>query len=137
MSTIHKTNTRFVGKMEFDSEINGHHITLDTVEAGGGENKGPSPKPLLLSSLAGCTGMDVVSLLNKMHVDYSDFNIEVEADLGDEHPRMYTEIRLTYFIKTEEKDKMEKAVNLSKDKYCGVSAMLSKVCPIVSKIVYL
>jgi putative redox protein len=137
MSTIHKTNTRFVGKMEFDSEINGHHLTLDTLEAGGGENKGPSPKPLLLSSLAGCTGMDVVSLLNKMHVVYSDFNIEVEADLGDEHPRMYTEIRLTYFIKTEEKDKMEKAVNLSKDKYCGVSAMLSKVCPIVSKIVYL
>lgn len=137
MSTIHKTNTRFVGKMEFDSEINGHHITLDTVETGGGENKGPSPKPLLLSSLAGCTGMDVVSLLNKMHVVYSDFNIEVEADLGDEHPRMYTEIRLTYFIKTEEKEKMEKAVNLSKDKYCGVSAMLSKVCPIVSKIVYI
>lgn len=137
MSTIHKTNTRFVGKMEFDSEINGHHLTLDTLEAGGGENKGPSPKPLLLSSLAGCTGMDVVSLLNKMHVVYSDFNLEVEADLGNEHPKMYTEIRLTYFIKTEEKDKMEKAVNLSKDKYCGVSAMLSKVCPIVTRIVYL
>lgn len=137
MSTVHKTNTRFVGKMEFDTEINGHHITLDTTEAGGGENNGPSPKPLLLSSLAGCTGMDVVSLLNKMHVSYSDFNIEVEADLGDEHPRMYTEIRLTYFIKTEDKDKMEKAVNLSKDKYCGVSAMLSKVCPIVTNIVYL
>ncbi|MCG9880152.1 MAG: OsmC family protein [Bacteroidia bacterium] len=137
MSTVHKTNTRFVGKMEFDTEINGHHITLDTTEAGGGENNGPSPKPLLLSSLAGCTGMDVVSLLNKMHVSYSDVNIEVEADLGDEHPRMYTEIRLTYFIKTEDKDKMEKAVNLSKDKYCGVSAMLSKVCPIVTNIVYL
>jgi len=137
MATLHKTSTQYVGKMEFDTVINGHHITLDTAAAGGGEDKGASPKPLLLSSLAGCTGMDVVSLLNKMHVVYSDFNIEVEADLGDEHPKMYTEIRLTYFIKTEDKDKMEKAVNLSKDKYCGVSAMLSKVCPIVSNIVYL
>lgn len=137
MSTIHKSNTRFVGQMEFDTEINGHHITLDTSEASGGENKGPSPKPLILSSLAGCTGMDVVSLLNKMQVSYSNFNIAVEADLGDEHPRIYTEIRLTYFIKTEDHDKMQKAVQLSMDKYCGVSAMLSKVCPIVSKIVYL
>ena len=137
MSTIHKSNTRFVGQMEFDTEVNGHHITLDTSEASGGENKGPSPKPLILSSLAGCTGMDVVSLLNKMQVSYSNFNIAVEADLGDEHPRIYTEIRLTYFIKTEDHDKMQKAVQLSMDKYCGVSAMLSKVCPIVSKIVYL
>jgi putative redox protein len=123
--------------MEFETEINGHHLILDTTETNGGENKGPSPKPLILSSLAGCTGIDVVSLLNKMHVSYSDFNITVEADLGDEHPKMYTEIRLTYFIKTDERDKMEKAVQLSLEKYCGVSAMLRKVCPIIHKIVFL
>ena len=137
MPSIHQTSTRFVGKMEFETEINGHHLILDTTETNGGENKGPSPKPLILSSLAGCTGIDVVSLLNKMHVSYSDFNITVEADLGDEHPKMYTEIRLTYFIKTDERDKMEKAVQLSLEKYCGVSAMLSKVCPIIHKIVFL
>lgn len=137
MPSIHQTSTRFVGKMEFETEINGHHLILDTTETNGGENKGPSPKPLILSSLAGCTGIDVVSLLNKMHVSYSDFNITVEADLGDEHPKMYTEIRLTYFIKTDEKDKMGKAVQLSLEKYCGVSAMLSKVCPIIHKIVFL
>jgi putative redox protein len=137
MPSIHQTSTRFVGKMEFETEINGHHLILDTTETNGGENKGPSPKPLILSSLAGCTGIDVVSLLNKMHVSYSDFNITVEADLGDEHPKMYTEIRLTYFIKTDEKDKMEKAVQLSLEKYCGVSAMLRKVCPIIHKIEFL
>ncbi|MCE2741133.1 MAG: OsmC family protein [Sphingobacteriales bacterium] len=137
MPSIHQTSTRFVGKMEFETEINGHHLILDTTETNGGENKGPSPKPLILSSLAGCTGIDVVSLLNKMHVSYSDFNITVEADLGDEHPKMYTEIRLTYFIKTDERDKMEKAVQLSLEKYCGVSAMLRKVCPIIHKIVFL
>ena len=137
MPSIHQTSTRFVGKMEFETEINGHHLILDTTETNGGENKGPSPKPLILSSLAGCTGIDVVSLLNKMHVSYSDFNITVEADLGDEHPKMYTEIRLTYFIKTDERDKMEKAVQLSLEKYCGVSAMLRKVCPIIHKIEFL
>ena len=137
MPSIHQTSTRFVGKMEFETEINGHHLILDTTETNGGENKGPIPKPLILSSLAGCTGIDVVSLLNKMHVSYSDFNITVEADLGDEHPKMYTEIRLTYFIKTDERDKMEKAVQLSLEKYCGVSAMLRKVCPIIHKIVFL
>ena len=95
MGTIHKTNTAFKGKMEFDSVINGHHITIDTVEAGGGENKGPNPKPLILSALAGCTGMDVVSVLNKMRASYSDFSIEVDADLTEAHPRVYSEIRVT------------------------------------------
>jgi putative redox protein len=83
--------------------------------------------------------MDVVSLLNKMHVSFSDFTVHVEADLRDEHPRIYTEIRMVYKIRIADtdKDKMEKAVNLSKEKYCGVSAMLAMVCPIVANIEYL
>jgi putative redox protein len=137
MATIHKTSTQFMGKMEFDTEINGHHITLDTVPAGGGENHGPSPKPLILSSLAGCTGMDVVGVLNKMRATFSDFSIDVEADLTDEHPRVYSEIRVTYTIKTDDRAKMEKAVSLSKDSYCGVYAMLKKVCEVKFQIVYL
>jgi putative redox protein len=137
MGAIHKTTTAFKGKMEFESVINGHHITIDTVEVGGGENKGPNPKPLILSALAGCTGMDVVNVLNKMHATYSDLSIDVDADLTDEHPRVYSEIRVTYHIKTNDREKMEKAVNLSKDSYCGVSAMLAKVCPVKFEIVYL
>ena len=129
MSTLHQADTRFTGGMQFVSQINGaHEITIDTTEAGGGINSGPSPKPLLLTALGGCTGMDVVSLLNKMH-----------ADLRDEHPRIYTEIRMVYKIKIAEADreKMEKAVNLSKEKYCGVSAMLAMVCQIITTIEYL
>jgi putative redox protein len=125
--------------MQFVSQINGaHELTIDTTEAGGGQDSGPSPKPLLLTSLGGCTGMDVVSLLNKMHVNFSDFSVNVEADLRDEHPRIYTEIRMVYKIKIAEadRDKMEKAVSLSKDKYCGVSAMLAMVCPILSRVEY-
>lgn len=126
-----------MGKMEFDTQINNHHITLDTVPNGGGEDHGPSPKPLILSALAGCTGMDVVGILNKMRVTYSDFKIDVEADLTDEHPRVYSEIRVNYTIRIAEKEKMEKAVKLSKDQYCGVSAMLQKVCPVKFEITYL
>lgn len=139
MGTVHHTETIHKGKMEFETVINGHSITLDTSPAGGGENKGASPKPLLLSALAGCTGMDVAGLLNKMRVEYSDFSLDVDADLTDEHPRVYSEIRLIYRIKVkeEDKEKMEKAVHLSKTKYCGVSAMLSKVCPVIARIEYL
>lgn len=137
MASIHKTSTQHMGKMQFDSVINGHHITIDTVEAGGGDNLGPNPKPLLLSALAGCTGMDVVSTLNKMRAEYSDFSIDIEADLTDEHPRVYSEIRMTYKIKTENHDKMERAVKLSKEQYCGVSAMLKMVCPVKFEIQYL
>jgi len=140
MATLHQAETRYTSGMQFVSEINGgHHLTIDTTEAGGGKDSGPSPKPLLLTSLGGCTGMDVVSLLNKMHVNFSDFSVHVEADLRDEHPRIYTEIRMSYKIKiaADDRDKMEKAVSLSKDKYCGVSAMLAMVCPIVARIEYL
>ncbi|MDZ4668904.1 MAG: OsmC family protein [bacterium] len=137
MATIHKVGTQFMGKMEFDTVINGHHITLDTVAAGGGEDKGASPKPLILSALAGCTGMDVVGVLNKMRATYSDFSIDVEGDLTNDHPRVYSEIRVKYSIRTADHSKMEKAVNLSKDTYCGVYAMLKKVCEVKFEIVYL
>ncbi len=139
MATIHEVATKWVADMEFASQIDDHIIRLDTVEAGGGHNNGPKPKALLLSALTGCTGMDVVSTLKKMHVSFSDFNLIAKADLTDEHPRVYSKIVLVYQIKVkpEDQEKVVKAVNLSKEKYCGVSAMLSKVCPITFSIEYL
>ncbi len=139
MASIHEVNTIFTGGMSFDSIIDGHTIHLDTKPAGGGNNEGPSPKPLLLSALAGCTGMDVVSLLNKMRVPFSDFSIQLKANLTEEHPRVYDGAKMVYSIKITEtdRDKMEKAVALSKEKYCGVSAMLGKVFKIEFEINYL
>jgi putative redox protein len=139
MSTLHKVNTSWVEGLLFDSLINNeHHVILDAKPESGGSNKGPNPKPLLLTSLAGCTGMDVVALLNKMRVNFSDFTIDVSAELGDEHPKMYQKIHLIYNIRMDEADhdKMQKAVDLSQDKYCGVSAMLKKVCPVTWEIKY-
>ena len=88
----------------------------------------PKPKPLMLNALTGCTGMDVVSLLKKMRVDFKDLEINVAAEMTEEHPKYYNKIYLTYSIKAHEKGraKFEKAVNYSQERYCGVSFMLLK-----------
>ncbi len=114
--------------MAFEATLNGHQIIMDADVSGGGNNQGPRPKILLLAGLGGCTGMDVVSILAKMKVIPDKFWMEISAEMTDEHPKVYNQIKLVYFFKGKdlEFDKLEKAVKLSKEKYCGVSAMLSK-----------
>jgi putative redox protein len=123
--------------MSFDAEVNGFNIKLDAAEAVGGKNKGPRPKPLLLVSLGGCTAMDVVSILKKMRVEYDAFNMEIDAEMTDEHPKYYHTIRLKYIFSGKDLPmaKLEKAVDLSQERYCGVSAMLGKVAKIQTEIV--
>ncbi len=134
---MHSVKTKWVDKMAFDSQIDNHTVRIDT-NGLIGDDSGPSPKKLLLSSLAGCTGMDVVSLLKKMRVSVSGFEMDIEADLTEEHPKIYSEIRLVYrFYGTGlNKEKVEKAVRLSQEKYCGVSAMLRKNSPLNYSIEY-
>src|SRR5210317_1703967 len=131
--------SKHTGGMSFDTIIDDHNITIDADGAFGGQGKGPRPKPLILQALTGCTGMDVVSLLNKMRVEYSDFEIKVDGELTDEHPKYYHKIHLTYQFKGKDIDnsKVEKAVNLSQDKYCGVSFMLKKAAEITWEIKYI
>ncbi|MCB0631421.1 MAG: OsmC family protein [Saprospiraceae bacterium] len=127
------------GKMAFDVKIDGHTTRIDSAGPDG-EDTGPSPKKLLLGTLAACTGMDVVSLLNKMRVPFSDFSIQTKADLTEEHPKVFTIVELIYRIKIEEErhqPKVEKAVKMSKERYCGISAMLAKNSPIEYRIEYL
>ncbi len=113
--------------MKFDTEVNGHHFTID---AGGdlGDDSGPRPKPLMLAALAGCTGMDVISLLKKMRQEVEHFNVIVEGEAGEEHPRSYEKMHLIYEFGGRELDmsKLEKAINLSMERYCGVSAVYRK-----------
>jgi putative redox protein len=113
--------------MTFESEVNGFKILMDADPAVGGNNHGARPKPLTLVSLAGCTGMDVISILKKMKVEPEYFNISVEGELTEEHPKYYHKIHLIFEFKGENVDieKVEKAVNLSRDRYCGVNALLS------------
>lgn len=135
---MYSVKTEWKNKMTFDSQIDNHTLRLDT---GGliGDDTGPSPKKILLSSLAGCTGMDVVALLKKMRVPIDGFEIDIEADLTSEHPIVFSEIRVSYrFFGTDlNKEKVEKAVRLSQEKYCGVSAMLRKNSPINYSVEYI
>jgi len=123
--------------LSFNVELQGHTFMVDADEKFGGKNRGPRPKALLLSGLAGCTGMDVASILGKMQMPYDSFAIEVDADTNDEHPIVYTKIRVRYIFTGSEVDrsKIEKAVMLSTTKYCGVHAMLSETAEIETEIV--
>lgn len=138
MSGYHVT-TKHKGKMAFVSEIGHHKVLMDSVPDNDGDDSGPSPKKLLLATLATCTGMDIVSLLKKMRVEYSDFVIVTDAGLTEEHPKVFSNIEVLYRIKLDEKDreKFEKAVSLSQHKYCGISAILRKSSPLDYRIEYL
>ena len=123
-----KIECRWLENMAFETEINDHIIIMDADEMSGGNNLGPRPKALTLASLAGCTGMDVISILKKMQVNPEEFYISVEGELTEEHPRYYEKIMITFHFKGDNlpMDKLKKAVELSQEKYCGVSAMLRK-----------
>jgi putative redox protein len=120
---------------------NGHSFESwqdeNSIKIDGNRVTGVSPKSLLLSSLAGCSGIDIVDILEKMRVEFSDFSIDVETEQTEEHPRVFKDITITYKMKTaaENEDKLRKAAELSLEKYCGVSAMLKKNSPIHFKIV--
>ncbi|MEJ7627032.1 MAG: OsmC family protein [Ferruginibacter sp.] len=134
----HFITSSYVAGMAFSASIYGHKIIMDTPDEGGSDS-GPSPKKLILASLAGCTGIDVVSILNKMKVPFSDLTINVEAGLTDEHPKIYKDVIINYSIKLamEDRSKMERAVNLSQEKYCGVSAMFRAFTTVESVITYI
>lgn len=116
----------------FDATVNGHNLTIDADELIGGTDKGPRPKPLLLLALAGCSGMDVISLLHKMRIFPEAFKIDVHGNLTEEHPKIYERITIVYTLKgpSIDYDKVEKAVKMSQEKYCGVYAMLNKAADI-------
>jgi len=122
--------------MAFEADVNGHKIILDAAVPVGGENRGPRPKPLLLAALAGCTGMDVVSILKKMRIELEDFNVVVEGELTDEHPKQFYKMNVIYEFKGKDlpMEKLKKAVSLSEERYCGVSAMYKKAIEITSEI---
>jgi len=125
---IHETNLGWKGGMAFETNLDGHSLTIDAGSQNGGQDKGMRPKKLLLTALAGCTAMDVVMILNKMKVEVEDLNIKTIGDVTDEHPKQYTNIKLVYQFKGKNLDlkKLERAVGLSQNKYCGVSAVLAK-----------
>ena len=129
--------TSWAGAMTFESEIGEHKIILDASTEFGGTNKGPRPKTLLLSALAGCTGMDVIAILNKMRIKPDGFRIEASGIASEVHPKIFTKIHLKYIFQGTNLpfEKLENAVNLSRERYCAVNAMLGKAADITAEIV--
>lgn len=132
----HKITTNWKGNMLFDSDNpSGHHVLMDT-DVEGKAREGLSPKALMLSSLAGCSGLDVVSILDKMKIDNYDLKMEVEGLLTDEHPKYYHTVILDYhFTGTDlNEEKINRAVQLSIEKYCGVMEMFRRFAEVKTNV---
>ena len=123
---------RFVGKGESEATV-----AMDAPQAVGGEDNGFRPKELLLNGLAGCTAMDVISILRKMRCEPEAFRVEVSAEQTTEHPKVLTAFHIKYIIRGEVPvDKLEKAIMLSQEQYCGVTAMFREFAQISHEYVF-
>ena len=135
---INKIEVSWKGEMLFESVAPEGKVMIDAAEESGGQGKGLRPKAMMLTALAGCTAMDIASLLKKMRAEVADFKIEVEGNLTEEHPKIYDKVKVTYlfFGKDFQKDKIEKAVNLSVETYCGVMHMFRQFAEVSIEIKY-
>ncbi len=117
----------------------GYKLPLDTTPDVGGHDEGFRPIELLLIGLAGCTGMDVISILKKKRQDVTGFEVRAHAERTSEHPRVFTHILLEFIVSGHgvERAAVERAVELSATRYCPAQAMLGKVVPIETKITIL
>ncbi len=122
-----KMNITWTGQMSFSgSAPSGHEIRMDAATEIGGQNSGPRPTELLLHAVAGCTGIDIISILQKMRLNPNSFRIEIEGARADEHPKRFTNIHILYALEGElPEEKVVRAITLSKDKYCSVSHSLN------------
>jgi putative redox protein len=129
----HEANVRWAGRMTFVGKAGTNHLVpMDTTPEFGGDSSATKPLELLLVALGGCTGMDVASLLAKMRQKVTALELNITAKRSEEQPKVYTKIDLEYVVtgRSLEEDKVRRAVELSQEKYCSVSAMLKKACPI-------
>lgn len=134
----HEIETQWLGRMQFKTAVDGHTLIMDAPERAGGDDHGPIPKPLLLTALSGCTGMDVVAFLRKAGKPAESFSLKVTGELSPKPPIEYTAVHIVYeFMGTEEdKRAVLDAVTLSQEKYCGVSHMLKKILPVTWDVIY-
>jgi len=132
-----KVTTIWKEDMQFETDNpSGNSMIVEATDEHGGKNEGFSPKALMLSSLAGCTGLDVVSLFKKMRVVVDEFKIIVTANLTDEHPIHYNKVQIDYHFygSNFNEKKIYKAVHLSIDRYCGVMEMFRQFCELKTAI---
>jgi putative redox protein len=122
-----KVDIQWKGNMQFVSSFpSGHTLLLDTAPEHGGENLGPRPVEILLSAVGTCSAIDVVDILRKMRLDLQEFSVEVTGKRQEEHPRKFTKVHIHYSLTGDlPKEKVERAIQLSIEKYCSVAHSLS------------
>jgi len=129
----HEANVRWAGRMTFIGKAGTNHLVpMDTTPEFDGDSSATKPLELLLIALGGCTGMDIVPLFKKMRQDVTTVELNISAERSEDHPRVYTKIDIEYVVTGQalEDDKVKRAIELSQEKYCSVSAMLKKACPV-------
>lgn len=134
----HEVEVQWMGKMQFNALVNGHTIVMDGPEKVGGENSGPIPKPLVLTALAGCTGMDIAALLKKAQKEVDNLDIKVVGEISKQTPIEYVSMHVVYNFHgaNQNREAALKAVIDSQEKYCGVSNMLKKALPVTWEVNY-
>ncbi len=132
----HTIDMAWTDKVAFEGEVDGHKLIVDAPVEGGGSDLGMRPKKLMLNALAGCTGVDVIMILKKMKVVPDAFNVIVEANVTEDHPKHYNKVKVIYQFKGKDLPmaKLEKAVKLSETTYCGVSAVYKHAMEMESEI---
>jgi putative redox protein len=128
----HEIESQWMGKMQFNSLVNGHTVVMDAPERVGGEDLGPIPKPFVLTALSGCTGMDVIALLRKEGRELKNLNLRVSGEVSKQAPIEYVAAHIVYEMdgKEEDREAALQVVLTSQDKICGVSHMLKKIMPL-------
>lgn len=123
-----KAKVTLIDKLQFSAVSDSNHAIILDAGKDMSYDQGCRPKELFLMGLIGCTGMDVVSLLRKMRVPFKDITISADAETSTEHPTIFTKIHIIYTIIGDNIDesKVEKAITLSMERYCAVTAMLEK-----------
>ena len=132
-------STEWKGGMAFESNNpSGLTLRIDAGEENGGSDDGLRPKALMLSSLAGCSGLDVASLIEKMKLEVDRFHIETIANLTDEHPKYYDKVVIEYHFHGANLNeaKLQRAVDLSVEKYCGVMEMFRRFAELELKTIF-
>lgn len=134
MAEVLNAQARLEDGMRFNVETSsGHHIVLDAAEDHGGQNAGPRPMEMLLVGLAGCTAMDVIAILRKKRQQVTSYEVHVQGTRAEDHPMVYTDITVEHVVTghTIQPEAVARAIELSRDRYCGAGAMLGKTAHLV------
>lgn len=132
----HSIETVWIENNIFKTDLDGHTMTIDLPKEAGGDNSGPGPKKLMLLAATGCTSLDVISILAKMKIEPKSFKVKIDADLAEEHPMQYTKMELVYSFEGNNlpRERVERACQLSFEKYCGVLALYKSAIPVTYRV---